>query len=63
MNTIKHRLFTILITGIGLMSELVAQGDGFPDAPTQGAPITGIAWIAIAGGLLFARKIRDQHKK
>ncbi|HJM34523.1 MAG TPA: hypothetical protein QF697_08120 [Candidatus Marinimicrobia bacterium] len=64
MNTIKHRLFTILITGIGLMSELVAQGpDDFPDAPTQGAPITGIAWIAIAGGLLFARKIRDQHKK
>ena len=45
------------------MAELVAQGDGFPDAPTQGAPITGIAWIAIAGGLLFARKIRDQHQK
>ncbi len=59
----KHKLFTILLAGIGLMSELVAQGDGFPDAPTQGAPITGIAWIAIAGGLLFARKIRDQHKK
>ena len=46
------------------MSELVAQGpDDFPDAPTQGAPITGIAWIAIAGGLLFARKIRDQNQK
>ena len=46
------------------MSELVAQGpDDFPDAPTQGAPITGIAWIAIAGGLLFSQKIRDQHKK
>ena len=59
----KHKLFAILLTGIGLMSELVAQGDGFPDAPTQGAPITGIAWIAIAGGLLFARKIRDQHQK
>ena len=60
----KHKLFTILLAGIGLMSELVAQGDGgVPDAPTQGAPITGIAWIAIAGGLLFARKIRDQHKK
>ena len=59
----KHKLFTILLTALGLMSELVAQGDGFPDAPTQGAPITGIAWIAIAGGLLFARKIRDQHKK
>ena len=59
----KHRLYTIVLTALGLMSELVAQGDGFPDAPTQGAPITGIAWIAIAGGLLFARKIRDQHKK
>ena len=59
----KHKLFTILLTALGLMSELVAQGDGFPDAPTQGAPITGIIWIAIAGGLLFARKIRDQHKK
>ena len=58
----KHKLFIILLAGIGLMSELVAQGD-FPDAPTQGAPITGIAWIAIAGGLLFARKIRDQHQK
>ena len=59
----KHKLFAILLAGIGLMSELVAQGDDFPDAPTQGAPITGIAWIAIAGGLLFARKIRDQHQK
>ena len=59
----KHKLFTILLTALGLMSELVAQGDGFPDAPTQGAPITGIVWIAIAGGLLFARKIRDQHQK
>ena len=59
----KHKLFTILLTALGLMSELVAQGDGFPDAPTQGAPITGIIWIAIAGGLLFARKIRDQHQK
>ncbi len=60
----KHKLFTILLAGIGLMSELVAQGpDDFPDAPTQGAPITGIVWIAIAGGLLFARKIRDQHQK
>ena len=59
----KHRLYTIVLTALGLMSELVAQGDGFPDAPTQGAPITGIAWIAIAGGLLFARKIRDQHQK
>ena len=38
----KHKLFTILLAGIGLMSELVAQGpDDFPDAPTQGAPITG----------------------
>ena len=59
----KHKLFTILLAGIGLMSELVAQGpDDFPDAPTQGAPITGIAWIAIAGGRLFARKIRKDHK-
>ncbi|MDP6399741.1 MAG: hypothetical protein QF622_00025 [Candidatus Marinimicrobia bacterium] len=60
----KHKLFAILLAGIGLMSELVAQGpDDFPDAPTQGAPITGIVWIAIAGGLLFARKIRDQNQK
>ena len=60
----KHKLFAILLTALGLMSELVAQGpDDFPAAPTQGAPITGIAWIAIAGGLLFARKIRDQHQK
>ena len=60
----KHKLFAILLAGIGLMSELVAQGpDDFPDAPTQGAPITGIAWIAIAGGLLFSQKIRNQHKK
>ena len=60
----KHKLFASLLAGIGLVSELVAQGpDDFPDAPTQGAPITGIVWIAIAGGLLFARKIRDQHKK
>ena len=60
----KHKLFAIVITALGLMSKLVAQGDDFPDAPTQGAPITGIAWIAIAGGLLFARKIiRDQHQK
>ena len=60
----KHKLFAILLTVLGLMSELVAQGpDDFPDAPTQGAPITGIAWIAIAGGLLFARKIRDQNQK
>ena len=58
----KHRLYTIVLTALGLMSELVAQGDGFPDAPTQGAPITGIAWIAIAGGLLFARKIKKDHK-
>ena len=40
----------------------MAQAPGMPGAPDQG-PITGIGWLAAAGGLLFARKIRDQNKK
>jgi hypothetical protein len=60
----KHRLFTFLSASIGLVSEAIAQGPGeFPDAPTQGAPIAGIAWVAVAGGLLFAKKIRDKNHK
>ena len=57
----KHRLLNIVLIALGLISTVMAQPD-LPDAPVQG-PITGIAWIAIAGGLLFARKIREQHKK
>jgi len=47
---------------LGLISTVMAQAPGMPGAPDQG-PITGIGWLLGAGGLLFARKIRDQHKK
>ena len=57
----KHKLYKTVLIALGLISTVMAQPD-LPDAPVQG-PITGIAWIAIAGGLLFARKIREQHKK
>ena len=58
----KHRLYSIVLTVLGLISTVMAQAPGMPGAPEQG-PITGIGWLAAAGGLLFARKIRDQHKK
>ena len=58
----KHRLYSIVATALGLISTVMAQAPGMPGAPDQG-PITGIGWLAAAGGLLFARKIHDQHKK
>ena len=58
----KHRLYSIVLTVLGLISTVMAQAPGMPGAPEQG-PITGIGWLAAAGGLLFARKIHDQHKK
>ena len=58
----KHRLLNIVLIALGLISTVMAQAPGMPDAPDQG-PITGIGWLLGAGGLLFARKIRDQHKK
>jgi len=58
----KHRLYSIVATALGLISTVMAQAPGMPGAPEQG-PITGIGWLAAAGGLLFARKIHDQHKK
>ena len=57
----KHRLLNIVLIALGLISTVMAQPD-LPDAPDQG-PITGIGWLLGAGGLMFARKIRDQHKK
>ena len=58
----KHRLLNIVLIALGLISTVMAQAPGMPGAPAQG-PITGIGWLAAAGGLLFARKIRDQNKK
>ena len=58
----KHRLLNIVLIALGLISTVMAQAPGMPGAPDQG-PITGIGWLAAAGGLLFARKIRDQHQK
>jgi hypothetical protein len=58
----KHRLYSIVVTALGLISTVMAQAPGMPGAPDQG-PITGIGWLLGAGGLMFARKIRDQHKK
>ena len=57
----KHRLYSIVVTALGLISTVMAQPE-LPDAPDQG-PITGIGWLLGAGGLMFARKIRDQNKK
>ena len=55
----KHKLFAILLTALGLMSELVAQGpDDFPDAPTQGAPITALPGLLLpAGCCLHGRSV------
>ena len=58
----KHRLYSIVLTVLGLISTVMAQAPGMPGAPDQG-PITGIGWLLAAGGLLFARKIHAQHKK
>ena len=58
----KHRLLNIVLIALGLISTVMAQAPGMPGAPDQG-PITGIGWLLGAGGLLFARKIRDQNKK
>ena len=58
----KHRLYSIVATALGVISTVMAQAPGMPGAPDQG-PITGIGWLLAAGGLLFARKIHDQHKK
>ena len=58
----KHKLLNIVLIALGLISTVMAQAPGMPDAPDQG-PITGIGWLLGAGGLLFARKIRDQNKK
>ena len=58
----KHKLLNIVLIALGLISTVMAQAPGMPDAPDQG-PITGIGWLLGAGGLMFARKIRDQHKK
>lgn len=58
----KHRLLNIVLIALGLISTVMAQAPGMPDAPDQG-PITGIGWLLGAGGLMFARKIRDQNKK
>jgi hypothetical protein len=58
----KFKLFNIVLVTLGLISTVMAQAPGMPGAPEQG-PITGIGWLAAAGGLLFARKIHDQHKK
>jgi hypothetical protein len=60
----KHKLYSIVVTALGLISTVVAQNPppDLPYAPDQG-PITGIGWLLAAGGLLFARKIRNQHKK
>ena len=59
----KHKLYSIVVTALGLMSTVMAQNPpDLPYAPDQG-PITGIGWLLAAGGLMFARKIRDQHKK
>ena len=58
----KHRLYSIVVTALGLISTVMGQAPGMPGAPDQG-PITGIGWLLGAGGLLFARKIRDQNKK
>ena len=57
----KHKLLNIVLIALGLLSTVMAQPD-LPDAPDQG-PITGIGWLLGAGGLMFARKIRDQDKK
>mgnify|MGYP001308665311 CR=1 FL=1 len=58
----KFKLFNIVLVTLGLISTVMAQAPGMPGAPDQG-PITGIGWLLAAGGLLFARKIHDQHKK
>ena len=58
----KHKLLNIVLIALGLISTVMAQAPGMPDAPDQG-PITGIGWLLGAGGLMFARKIRDQNKK
>ena len=57
----KHKLYNTVLIALSLISTVMAQPD-LPDAPDQG-PITGIGWLLAAGGLMFARKIRDQHKK
>jgi len=57
----KNKLYNTALIALGLLSTVMAQPD-LPDAPDQG-PITGIGWLLAAGGLMFARKIRDQHKK
>jgi len=59
----RNRLQTIVVTALGFLSTVMAQNPpSLPDAPDQG-PITGIAWVVVAGGIMFARKIRDQHQK
>jgi len=59
----RKKLYNILFTALSLISTVMAQDPpNLPDAPDQG-PITGIAWVVVAGGLMFAHKIRDQYKK
>ena len=58
----KHKLYNTALIALGLLSTVMMAQPDLPDVPDQG-PITGIGWILAAGGLMFARKIRDQHKK
>ena len=54
----KNKLYSILFAALGLLSMVMAQDPpSLPDAPDQG-PITGIAWVAIAGAILFAFKVK-----
>ena len=59
----KDRLQKIIVlTVFGLLSTVMPQNPpSLTDAPDQG-PITGIAFVIVAGGIMFARKIRDQHQ-
>ena len=57
----KNKLQNIIVIALGSVSTAIAQNPpSLPDAPDQG-PITGIVWVILAGGIMFARKIRDHH--
>lgn len=52
----NKKLYTIIIIGLSMLTVVLAQDPpDLPGAPNQG-PIPGMAWLAISGLILAAKK-------
>ena len=58
-NRIQKILSNLFILIAVTSNQIVAQGITMPDTPSQ-APIGGLGWLAILGGVMAYKKLRNK---